>query len=95
MICVQNSDPSGKRVLVTSDLAGAEDAARETGAWLRTHGYRPLQNARSLLVYENGICVREWMQAERHASYSLDAPQPGRVHASLAALLRAHPPHTA
>lgn len=94
MICVQNSDMGGRQVLLTSDLPDAQDAALEVGSWLRAHGYQALSNARPLLVYENGVCVREWLQAERQASFPPAALPQSHYRVSFAAWIPFHPPRT-
>ena len=65
MICTQKATtrPTG-RILITSDLADPIAAQKETEAWLRQHRYEKVELSRPLLVFCNGVCVREWVQAE-------------------------------
>ncbi len=65
MICTQSANPAANgRILLASDLASEQEAAEEISGWLHAHGYRPVPQARPLLAYENGVCVRHWLQAE-------------------------------
>ena len=100
MICVQNAALNrNKRILIASDFSDNKASAQETSEWLRANGYRPVPNARPLLVYENGVCVRQWMQAEPQtgglSSQASDVPAPPRpVFGWLSSLLHSHPSPT-